>query len=182
LVYCFGSTCVLIFAFFLASTGGETIGTQFSPFQPLKRLEIGRLIQRSDKAMNEKDQIDDQKIRMGKIGPRPYWVLSISIVIRALHLVGASVFLSAFLVHDGHPPAMFSRIVFISGAALICTEWMRHRQIFREISGASTLLKLILLGAAYHGLLPARETVLSVFVLAALASHTPKKVRHRLLF
>ena len=132
--------------------------------------------------MNEKGQSDDKKIRMGKIGPRPYWVLSISIVIRALHLVGAAVFLATYLVNDVHPPAMFSRIVFASGAALICTEWMRHRQIFREISGASTLLKLVLLGAAYHGFLPARETVLAVFVLAALASHTPKQVRHRLLF
>ena len=52
----------------------------------------------------------------------------------------------------------------------------------RELSGASTFLKLVLLGGAYHGFLPVTESVLLVFVLAALASHAPKLVRHRLLF
>lgn len=120
---------------------------------------------------------------MGRIGQRPYWVLSLSIAIRAIHLVGAAVFLSSFLLLDGARPSNFYMwLVLASGAALLFTEWMRHRQICRELSGASTLLKLILLGAAYHGFLPATESVLVVFVLAALASHAPKLVRHRLLF
>jgi len=134
--------------------------------------------------MTEKWRSDeDEKSRMGRIGQRPYWVLSLSILIRAIHLVGAAVFLSSFLLLDGaRPPGIYAGLVFASGAALIFTEWMRHRQICRELSGASTLLKLILLGGAYHGFLPATETVLLVFVLAALASHAPKLVRHRLLF
>lgn len=134
--------------------------------------------------MSEKRQSDEgEKSRMGRIGQRPYWVLSLSILIRAIHLVGAAVFLSSFLLLDGtRLPTFYSGLVFASGAALFFTEWLRHRQICREISGASTLLKLVLLGGAYHGFLPATESVLVVFVLAALASHAPKLVRHRLLF
>lgn len=127
------------------------------------------------------DGIDGNK--MGRIGQRPYWVLSLSILIRAFHLVGAAVFLSSFLLLEiARPPLMYVVIAFGSGAALLFTEWMRHRQIYREISGASTVLKLVLLGAAYHGFLPAQETVLLVFILASLAAHAPKLVRHRLLF
>lgn len=134
--------------------------------------------------MTEKWQGDEgEKNRMGRIGQRPYWVLSLSILIRAIHLVGAAVFLSSFLLQDGtRPPGIYAGLVFVSGAALLFTEWMRHRQICRELSGASTLLKLVLLGGAYHGFLPATESVLVVFVLAAIASHAPKLVRHRLLF
>ena len=134
--------------------------------------------------MTEKWQGDEgEKNRMGRIGQRPYWVLSLSILIRAIHLVGAAVFLSSFLLLDGtRPPGIYAGLVFVSGAALLFTEWMRHRQICRELSGASTMLKLVLLGGAYHGFLPATESVLLVFVLAAIASHAPKLVRHRLLF
>jgi hypothetical protein len=120
---------------------------------------------------------------MGRIGDRPYWVLSLSIVIRALHLVGAAVFLSSYMLQDCAPaPKSYQLLAFVSGAGLFFTEWLRHRQICRELAGTSTLLKLVLLGGAYHGLLPARPSVLLVFVLAALASHAPKLVRHRLLF
>lgn len=133
--------------------------------------------------MTEKWKNDRDEIKLGRIGNRPYWVLSLSILIRALHLVGAAVFLSSFLLHESvRPPSIYVALVFGSGAALLFTEWMRHRQIYRELSGASTLLKLVLLGGAYHGFLPAEEAVLVVFVLASLASHAPKLVRHRLLF
>lgn len=121
--------------------------------------------------------------KMGRIGSRPYWVLSLSIVIRAVHLVGAALFLASFLLDEVvHLPSFYLVMVFVSGMALFFTEWMRHRQICRELSGVSTLVKLVLLGAAYHGFLPASTTVLSAFILAALSSHAPKQVRHRLLF
>ena len=68
------------------------------------------------------------------------------------------------------------------GGLLLATECLRHRQIFRELSGAITMLKLLLLGAAYHGFLPLPGTVLLVFVIASIGAHAPKKVRHRLLF
>lgn len=152
--------------------------------QTLQDHYLGTKLDELDGRMTEKmEEGGTEKVRMGRIGSRPYWVLSLSIAIRALHLVGAAVFLTFFLLpENGRPPSLYMAIVFASGAALLFTEWMRHRQICRELSGASTLLKLVLLGGAYHGFLPAREAVLLVFVLAALASHAPKLVRHRLLF
>lgn len=133
--------------------------------------------------MTEKGQHDTAgKGRMGKIAERPGWVLGLSIGLRAMHLVGAAVFLAFFLLHEGmRPPGRYVAITLISGALLFFTEWLRHRQICRELCGVATLLKLLLLGGAFHGVLPAGESVLAAFVLAALASHAPKLVRHRLL-
>ncbi len=119
----------------------------------------------------------------GRIGNRPYWVLSLSIVIRAIHLIGASVILSSVLLGDmGRPPSFYLVLASVSGIVLLCTEWLRHREIYRELAGGSTLVKMLLLGAAYHGLLPLPGTVLLVFFLASVAAHAPKLVRHRLLF
>jgi hypothetical protein len=46
----------------------------------------------------------------------------------------------------------------------------------------STIIKLLLLGAAYHGFLSAPVAVLLAFVVASVAAHAPKMVRHRLIF
>ena len=121
--------------------------------------------------------------KMGRIGNRPYWVLTLSLFIRAVHQVGAALFLASFLLDEvKHLPSLYLVIVFASGVVLFFTEWMRHRQICRELSGMSTLIKLILLGAAYHSFLPASATVLSAFVLASISAHAPKQLRHRLLY
>lgn len=124
-----------------------------------------------------------QKERMGRIGERPYWVLNLSIVIRALHQVGAAVFLTTFLLKDTFVlPRFYLYLVFASGFALIFTEWMRHRQVFREVSGIATFIKLIFLGAAFHQFLPMTPTVVFTFLLASICSHAPKKVRHKLMY
>ncbi len=120
---------------------------------------------------------------MGRIGERPYWVLNLSIVIRALHQVGAAVFLTAFLfAKEFSLPSSYLYLVFITGFALIFTEWLRHRQVFREVSGIATLIKLVLLGAAFHQFLPVTFTVVVTFLLASICSHAPKKVRHKLMY
>ena len=122
------------------------------------------------------------KVQMGRIGKRPYWVLNLSNVIRAIHQVGAAVFLTSFLFSDIAPlPKIYLVAVFVSGVTLFFTEGMRHRQIFRELSGLSTLVKLVLLGAAYHGFLTATPTVRVVFLMASMMSHAPKFIRHRLI-
>ena len=121
--------------------------------------------------------------KMGRIGYRPYWVFSLSILIRALHQVGAAVFLAAFLLDViPAPPSGYVTIAVLTGFLLFASEWLRHRQVHREFSGVVTLVKLLLLGAAYHGFLPAQGTVLLVFILASIGSHAPKQLRHRLLF
>lgn len=131
----------------------------------------------------KKKAIAGQVEKMGRIGNRPYWVLALSIFIRAAHQVGAAVFLAAYLLGEPGPPStFFLYLVTGSGAALVCTEWLRHREILREFSGVATFLKLVLLGLALHGLLPLKATVLIAFVLASVSSHAPKLLRHRLLF
>ncbi len=121
--------------------------------------------------------------KMGRIGYRPYWVFNLSILIRALHQVGAAVFLAAFLLDSlPEPPAQYVFTVMLTGVLLLASEWLRHRQIYRELSGLTTLVKLLILGAAYHGFLPAQGAVLLAFIIASIGSHAPKEVRHRLLF
>jgi hypothetical protein len=121
--------------------------------------------------------------RMGRIGDRPYWALNFSILIRAIHQVGAAVFLAAYILDAiPGPPLLYVIIALVSGGLLLGTEWLRHRQIFRELAGMITIAKLLLLGAAYHGFLPLPATVLLAFVIASVGAHAPKKVRHRLLF
>ncbi|MCK5516440.1 MAG: hypothetical protein KAI39_06160, partial [Desulfobulbaceae bacterium] len=80
------------------------------------------------------------------------------------------------------PPPLYLLLAILSGIALLIVEGMRHRQMFRELSGLSTFIKLILLGAAYHGFLPVTPTILAAFILASISSHAPKLFRHRLLF
>lgn len=120
---------------------------------------------------------------MGVIGDRPYWVYHCSFLVRAIHQIGAAVFLTAYLLDAiPGPPVVYVVIAFLSGGLLFMIEWLRHRQIYRELAGASTIVKLLLLGAAYHGFLPAQGTVLLVFFVASLGAHAPKRLRHRLLF
>lgn len=121
--------------------------------------------------------------KMGRIGDRPYWALLFSILVRGAHQVGAGVLLAVYLLDImPAPPAVYTLIAFVSGGLLLGAEWWRHRQIFRELAGLVTIVKLLLLGAAYHGLLPLPAVVLLVFVIASLGAHAPKKVRHRLMF
>jgi hypothetical protein len=123
-----------------------------------------------------------QDVTMGRIGTRPFWVLNFSIVIRALHQIGAAVFLTSFLLQDNIiVPKLYLYLVFLSGFILVFTEWLRHRQLLREVSGLATAVKLLLLGAAYHHFLPMTATVVLTFFLASICSHAPKSIRHRMI-
>jgi len=126
---------------------------------------------------------EGQGREMGRIGARPFWVLGLSILTRAVHLVGAGVVLTFFLLlEEQRPPLAYTLLAAGSGLLLLFTEWLRHRQIWREFAGVVTLLKVVLLGAIFHGFLPEREAMLLLFILASVAAHAPKLVRHRLLF
>ncbi len=120
---------------------------------------------------------------MGKIGNRPLWVFYLSIGIRAIHQVGAAVFLTSFLLEEiVATPRFYLMLTTISGLVLVVTEGMRHRQLYRELSGVCTIIKLLLIGAAFHNYLPLPETIVLGFMLASIGAHTPKFIRHRLLF
>lgn len=122
-------------------------------------------------------------VRMGKKADRPYWVLMLSIGIRAAHQVGAGVFLTSFLFRESLAlPAFYLVLALATGGMLLITEGIRHRQFFRELIGVSTIVKLILLGIAVHGRVWVSFLVVTAFVLASVCSHLPKKIRHRLIF
>lgn len=121
--------------------------------------------------------------KAGEVQYRPTWVVYLSVGIRAMHQIGAAVFLSCFLMDfPAVIPPFYLWLAVLSGLALIGAELMRHRQMYREVSGAGTLLKLVVLGIAYHGLLPPATMVTTAFVIAAIAAHLPKNIRHRMLF
>ena len=125
----------------------------------------------------------EHDVKLGRIGSRPHPVMNLSILIRAVHQIGAAVFLAAYLLDAvPGPPRAYVVVAMISGGLLFVCEWWRHRQIFRELAGAITMMKIGLLGAALHGFLPPAATVLAVFFFASLGSHAPKKVRHMMLF
>jgi hypothetical protein len=125
----------------------------------------------------------EESAKMGRIGYRPAWVVNFSILIRAVHQVGAAVFLAAYLLDAiPGPPVLYVVIALLSGGLLLVAEWLKHRQVYRELAGGITLLKMLLLGAAHHGFLPLQETALLAFVIASVGAHAPKQVRHRLLF
>ena len=120
---------------------------------------------------------------MGPVAARPYWVVLLSVVIRALHQVGAGVYLASFLV-DGivGPPTFYLWLAVVTGLGLTATEGLRHRALYREVAGLATILKVVLLGIAFHGYLPEAGTVTLAFLVAAIAAHLPKNLRHRLVF
>lgn len=129
----------------------------------------------------EKDKC--QEPVLGSVHHRPVWVLYLSLGVRAAHQVGAAIFLAAFLIGKNHQSWNFYLYLSVFTGLVLCgTEGMRHRQLHRELAGMATVLKCLLIALAFHGLLWPRSLVLSGFVLASLAAHAPKNIRHRLLW
>jgi len=121
--------------------------------------------------------------RQGRTANRPYWIWMVSIFIRAAHQVGAGVFLAVFLLPGRTaPPMVYLILVCVTGMLLMATELLRHRQLLREPAGLTTLVKLTIMGMAFHGWLPGSPAILTAFVLAAIFAHAPKHIRHRRLF
>ena len=120
---------------------------------------------------------------LGSVHHRPAWVLYLSLGVRTAHQVGAAIFLAVFLT--GMATQLWNFYLYLTiftGLVLCGTEGMRHRQLHRELTGMATVLKCVLIGLAFHGLLWPRSLVLSGFVLASLTAHAPKNIRHRLLW
>ena len=121
--------------------------------------------------------------RLGIARKRPYWLFLFSVAVRSLHLLGAAVYLGFFLLGGtGRPPAWCIGLACVTGVVLMVTEGLRHVQFYREYAGISTFVKLILLGLAFHGLLPDAPTVTAAFIVAAFGAHLPKEIRHRLMY
>jgi hypothetical protein len=121
--------------------------------------------------------------RQGRTADRPYWILIVSIFIRAAHQVGAAVFLAVFLL-PGRPdlPFLYLVLAVVSGIVLMGSEMLRHRQLLREPAGLITIVKLVLIGMAIHGWLSQGPAILAGFILASIFAHAPKHIRHWRLF
>lgn len=121
--------------------------------------------------------------KIGYIADRPSWMMHFSIFARAVHQIGAAVFLGTYLLGDAIAvPRAYLIIAIVSGLLLLAVEVVRHRQFMREPFGLVTIFKMIIIGMAYHHWLPPTSTVLFAFFLASIISHAPKAIRHRLLF
>ncbi len=132
---------------------------------------------------DEKSNKHTQDSRLGQTADRPYWIWMITIFIRALHQVGAAVFLAVFLLPGRLDlPLFYLILAAVTGVMLMASEMLRHRQLLREPAGLATLVKLVLMGMALHGWLPGAPAMLTAFVLAAIFAHAPKHIRHRRLF
>lgn len=126
---------------------------------------------------------NDKKADLGRVVRRPIWMLWLGYALRATHQVGAAVFLCSYLLPDlTNIPTFYLWLTLVTGGLLFFTEFYRHREMYREISGIVTFCKLLLFGAAFHNILPAVETVILAFLLASVGAHLPKNIRHKLLF
>ena len=125
----------------------------------------------------------NKNVKIGLISDRPYWFVYVSLLSRAIHQLGAAVFLATYILSPGNLQAWRISLIVaaISGFLLLGAEAIRHRQFLREVFGLSTIFKLVLVGFAHHGWLPAIPSVSAAFLLASLVSHAPKAVRHRLI-
>jgi CHASE2 domain-containing sensor protein len=132
-------------------------------------------------ADRKKNSSKIKNIRIGRTTDRPYWMMMLSIIVRAAHQIGAAVCLGAFLL-GADLPWPYLLLAGTSGCLLMLTEALRHRQLLREAVGVVTLVKTGIIGMALHGWIPAVPAVLFAFVLASFYSHAPKTVRHRIWF
>ncbi|MCF6179512.1 MAG: hypothetical protein L3J63_09025, partial [Geopsychrobacter sp.] len=73
---------------------------------------------------DKRDRKEDNGPPMGRIGSRPYWMLNLSLPIRAIHQVGAAVFLATYLLGIlPEPPQLYVTIALVSGGLLMFSEW-----------------------------------------------------------
>jgi len=124
----------------------------------------------------------DQDKNIGRIADRPYWLTYVSLVARAVHQIGAAVFLAAYLLGvSDTAPIFYLILATVSGFILMGVEAIRHRQLLREVSGLVTLAKLVIIGLAFHAYIPPAPAILFAFFMASYISHAPKAVRHRVI-
>ena len=112
----------------------------------------------------------------------PEWARLGSVVVRAGHIAGFAVIAGA-AVAGAAPPAIHAwwALVAGTGVLLAASEWASHPDLWRQLSGWATLLKvaLIAVAAALPG--AAVPLVLAAIVVSALGSHLPKRWRQRLI-
>lgn len=106
-----------------------------------------------------------------------------NLLFRSVHILSAAAVGGALLVGSpvrGHHGWWI--VAAASGGALLAAEFLQHPRLYREVCGASTLVKLVLLAAIPMATGVAPWLVGAAFVAAALGAHAPKGWRHRRWF
>ena len=122
----------------------------------------------------------DRETRLGDVGPRPIWIRTGSVFVRAAHLLGASAVAGVYLLNVPDADARGWWILAgVSGLLLLLAELLRHRELYREVAGWSTLGKLILIGCIPLSPAAAPWLMAAAFVVAVVGAHAPRNWRHR---
>ncbi len=103
-----------------------------------------------------------------------------SISVRALHQLAAALFTAGAVTGVSAGRGWLLAAVG-TGVVLTALEIERRRGFAIEMTGGVTVAKLLLIGLAFHGLLPVVPTVTAAFLVASVGSHAPKGFRHRSL-
>jgi hypothetical protein len=122
-------------------------------------------------------------MEMEEEGDRHRWIRTGSVLVRAVHLLGASAVAGVYLlaVH-GVDARGWWIVAGASGVVLLLAELLRHPELWREVGGWATIVKLALIGLVL--VLPAAALWLmsTAFIVAVLGAHAPRRWRHRKLF
>lgn len=112
-----------------------------------------------------------------------YRIRFIAVFIRAIHLTASAVILGGFFVKGSFADIrIFIYLSLASGLLLLVMEWLRHPQLFAELAGWSTILKISLLVIAgiYHQF--AIPLLFTAFIVSCIGAHLPKNWRMRRMF
>lgn len=124
-----------------------------------------------------------ENIKLGKVGERPFWIRTGSVFVRAAHLLAASAVLGACLWGvEGRGLHAWWLCAGISGVLLVIAEFVKHLELYREVAGWSTLLKLVVLACCFVVPVGAPWLMAGAFVIAVVGAHSPRVWRHRRLF
>ncbi len=129
------------------------------------------------------DRTKPTDVKLGRTGDRPQWLRTGSVFVRAVHLIGAGALLGGYLF--GVERSLMLPYVWVtlaSGLVLIGTEFARHRQLYREVAGWSTIVKILILLTLPLFRDHAGTLMIVVFLIAGIGAHLPRRYRHRLLF
>ena len=106
-----------------------------------------------------------------------------SVFVRATHLLAAAAVAGAFLL-DVDPARLhgWGILAALTGLVLLGFEFRLRPRLHREVCGAATILKLLLLGAIILFPTGAPWFVAYAILVAAVGAHAPKSWRHARLF
>jgi len=125
----------------------------------------------------------EEQDRLGKPVGRLRWIRTGSVFVRAAHLLGACAVGGAYLLGVGDARLHgWWILAAASGLLLLAAELVQHRELYREVAGWATVLKLLLIGLIFVFPRAALWLMSAALIVAVIGAHAPKNWRHRKLF